>query len=1213
MKHKKISLVLGSLALTLGVFAYTSSKKAQEEGLVTFATYTNGDGATYYNGISDSLSGNSLLTALRTLNLNKRQSTVGYSSMGTTPSGQFKYTDYDPDYVQYDSNGQPYGTRISSFYTYTSATNWNREHVWPNSHGGGSGGDAGSPYPDADIHMPRPTISSENSSRGNSFFVEGMNHSSNGWDPKTAGYSEQSRGEAARITFYTTLVNSKLILAPNNTTPSGTDSVTGQSFGSGHTMGNLETLIKWNINYPVTQREKNRNEGAEYLQGNRNAFVDHPEYACRIWGNVNSTIKSMCQNASWDTGTGVSISRETASVAVDGTITLIATSTDNSTITWTSSNTSVATVASSTSNSGANMVITGKSAGTATITAKATINSNNYTATCTVTVTSSGGQTDPGDYTKVTSNSQLSNGDKVVLTVDREREELIGVTGWNGNNDATVSVTESEWCQYTVSSASSSGFKLTDPSTSTYIASPTGNHFKYDSSGGTVSAASDGKFVCNSRYLCKNGTYYRCYTSVGSYIPFYIYKVNASSTAKTLSSISLSDKTTEYDVGEEFVKPTVTANYSDGTHADVTSSATCTGYNMNTAGNYTVTVSYTESGTTKTATYSISVVEPVKTLVSISVSNQTTSFILNSNFNFGGTVTASFDNGDTLNVTNSATYSGYDMSTVGNQIVTVSYTYSGVTKTATYQITVSESGQAGTFTGDYNYGNQGSTWSLSDCSDNNTFWLCPSSGSESVALIPGIFTGKTITSNVIITINSATYGSGTAPTSSTFSVYNSEACSTLVSSTQSGTLPTDKNYTDAIYTVSLAEATSKFSSDLAIKIVKPGRQIRLKSITVTFSYTSGGSVTPTLSSITLDTSSVQKSFNVNDTFNYSGLVVTAHYSDSSTQTITTGYTVSSPDMSTAGSKTITVTYSGKTATYTITVNSSTPQPTSDYSLTVGSPYMNGVPYKMYFYSTNKSKNYYFTGAMGTGNQQYYGTSSETKSSGVDVYFEQSGNGQNIYFSDNGTIKYFSVAVSGTHYNFSFSTTEPSTKWIYDGTTNNCLTYSISGTMYTFGNSGTYTSFSAYSLTTYPNSYKVQFETTDHEGAIPFATIMNDYITCNNAGTSAPTFTTGFNWTSFENVYANLDSGSKNALKSTSPSNAEVAEYVARYDYIVGKYGTSAYSDFIGRNPAPIGNHRISFFINQLTSEKSTMILIIIASVLALSTLAGYFFIRRKQK
>ena len=207
---KRIPILLAALGLLIGAGAAIAQN---QKYVPTFATYTNGDAATYYNTIDDSQSGNTLLTALRSLNLSKRQSTVGYSSMGTTPSGQFKYTDYDTSTVQYDSNGQPYGTKISSFYTYTSATSWNREHVWPNSHGGGSGGDAGTPYPDADIHMPRPTISSENSSRGNSFFVEGMNHSSNGWDPYTAGYSENSRGEAARITFYCTLVNSKLILA----------------------------------------------------------------------------------------------------------------------------------------------------------------------------------------------------------------------------------------------------------------------------------------------------------------------------------------------------------------------------------------------------------------------------------------------------------------------------------------------------------------------------------------------------------------------------------------------------------------------------------------------------------------------------------------------------------------------------------------------------------------------------------------------------------------------------------------------------------------------------------------------------------------------------------------------------------------------------------------------------------------------------------------
>lgn len=263
-------------------------------GNIGFPTYQNHDGDTYYNSIDSTKSGNNLLTDLRALNLGRRKTTVGYSSMGTTPSGFFKYTDYDPNYVQYDINGQPYGTRISSFYTYSSITSWTREHVWPNSHGGGSGGDTGSPYPDADIHMPRPTPQSENGDRGNSFYVEGMDDQANGWDPVKAGYSANSRGEAARITFYCTLVNAKLVLAPGNLTPSGTDPITGIAYGSKHTMGDLVTLLKWNRDYAVTDRERNRNEGAEYLQGNRNAFVDHPEYACKIWGTTNSATRQLC-------------------------------------------------------------------------------------------------------------------------------------------------------------------------------------------------------------------------------------------------------------------------------------------------------------------------------------------------------------------------------------------------------------------------------------------------------------------------------------------------------------------------------------------------------------------------------------------------------------------------------------------------------------------------------------------------------------------------------------------------------------------------------------------------------------------------------------------------------------------------------------------------------------------------------------------------------
>ena len=86
-----------------------------------------------------------------------------------------------------------------------------------------------------------------------------------------------------------------------------------------------------------------------------------------------------------------------------------------------------------------------------------------------------------------------------------------------------------------------------------------------------------------------------------------------------------------------------------------------------------------------------------------------------------------------------------------------------------------------------------------------------------------------------------------------------------------------------------------------------------------------------LNSITLS-GTYPTTFEVGDTFSYEGLVVTAHYSDS-TSAVVTGFTVSSPDMSTAGSKTVTVSYTEggvtKTATYQITVNEKSVTPPID--------------------------------------------------------------------------------------------------------------------------------------------------------------------------------------------------------------------------------------------------------------------------------------------
>ena len=137
------------------------------------------------------------------------------------------------------------------------------------------------------------------------------------------------------------------------------------------------------------------------------------------------------------------------------------------------------------------------------------------------------------------------------------------------------------------------------------------------------------------------------------------------------------------------------------------------------------------------------------------------------------------------------------------------------------------------FSKTYSLGLEG--WSLTEYSTKNGYYLVPSGNNPSVATIPSIFVGKTIKSDIVISLNVATYGGGTNPSTSTFSIFNSSDCKNSVSATQSGKLPTSSTYTDVVYTVKASDAVS-LTSDLAIKITKPGKQIRLKTIKVEFKY-----------------------------------------------------------------------------------------------------------------------------------------------------------------------------------------------------------------------------------------------------------------------------------------------------------------------------------------------------------------------------------------
>ena len=133
----------------------------------------------------------------------------------------------------------------------------------------------------------------------------------------------------------------------------------------------------------------------------------------------------------------------------------------------------------------------------------------------------------------------------------------------------------------------------------------------------------------------------------------------------------------------------------------------------------------------------------------------------------------------------------------------------------------------------------------------------------------------------------------------------------------------------------LTSATSK-SSNYVLTITASSGQFTVKGTVARylsynassgrFRFFSSGTVmlyemstsAATLESISLG-GTYTTTFPQGGTFNHTGMTVTAHYSDSTTADVTGSASWSSPDMSTAGSKTVTVTYSGKTATYTITV------------------------------------------------------------------------------------------------------------------------------------------------------------------------------------------------------------------------------------------------------------------------------------------------------
>ncbi len=238
------------------------------------------DGNEYWSTLDLTKTGNAFRADLQKLIKSYKTATTSYKGCMDIGAAAAAYPVGSKTFVPFYHAAPNVSEGVSGNGAMTTTTgSCNKEHTWPNSRGCGK-----SSGPAADPFIIRPTITTENSSRGNSFYG---NSSGSEWDPASCGY-EYARGEAARVTLYAA------------TAYYGTCGTGGTSNGNEpmelsnnpsdnkdkHTMGTLKTLLEWNTKYAPTAMEIQINN---YLCKNgygRNPFVDEPKFASYIWDST---------------------------------------------------------------------------------------------------------------------------------------------------------------------------------------------------------------------------------------------------------------------------------------------------------------------------------------------------------------------------------------------------------------------------------------------------------------------------------------------------------------------------------------------------------------------------------------------------------------------------------------------------------------------------------------------------------------------------------------------------------------------------------------------------------------------------------------------------------------------------------------------------------------------------------------------------------------
>ena len=230
----------------------------------------------YYNGVNN---GSSQLLRSSLHNLIDNHNVVSYESC----KQHLQNTDADPN----DSGNIILIYKQSSVNeSWDSGETWNREHVWAASYGLYDS-DAYS-----DLHNLKPADPSVNSSKGNKNFNNGGTqhneaiqcfYTQNTWEP-----ADDVKGDIARILFYMDIRYEGDGDEPDLAVIEILNTIAGVP-----SIGILSTLLDWHVQDPVDDFEMIRNEVIYDIQGNRNPFIDHPEYVSILWGSDGSLSNAL--------------------------------------------------------------------------------------------------------------------------------------------------------------------------------------------------------------------------------------------------------------------------------------------------------------------------------------------------------------------------------------------------------------------------------------------------------------------------------------------------------------------------------------------------------------------------------------------------------------------------------------------------------------------------------------------------------------------------------------------------------------------------------------------------------------------------------------------------------------------------------------------------------------------------------------------------------